>query len=141
MKEAAPQKTVSVADKAFEFEAGLYGFPNNKQFLISEIPGGGDIFKQMTAVDQPDLGFTLVFPVAFFPDYVPDIPDEDVRDIGAENPEQVIIMAIASVPEQFKDATANLKAPLVFNPYTRKARQVILSDERYATRQRLFKAQ
>lgn len=141
MEEAVSQKTLSVADKAFEFGAGLYGFPSNKQFVVSEIPGGGDIFKQMIAVDQPDLGFTLVFPVAFFPDYAPDIPDEDIRDIGAQDPEQVIIMAIATVPEQFKDATANLKAPLIFNPYTRKARQVILADERYATRQRLFKVQ
>jgi flagellar assembly factor FliW len=130
----------SVEEKAFEFSPGLYGFPDAKRFVITDVPGGGDIFKLLVAVDQPDLGFTLVYPFAFFPDYTPDIPDEDVRELGAEKPEDVLVMCIANVPQQFKDATANLKAPVVLVPGTRKGRQVILSDERYTTRHRLFQA-
>lgn len=125
-------------EKAFDFPMGLFGFPNVKRYVITDIPGGGDIFKQMVALEQPTLGFTLVYPYAFFPDYAPDIPDEDLREIGVESPEQAIVMTIANVPAQFKDATANLKAPVVFNPYTRKARQVIMQDDRYTTRHRLF---
>lgn len=140
MAEQVAQPALSAEDRAFEFTAGVYGFPSAKRYVISEIPGGGDIFKQLIALDQPDLGFTLVYPFAFFPDYAPEIPDEEVREIGADAPEQVVLMAIANVPAQFKDSTANLKAPVIFNPLTRKARQVILSDERYATRHRLFNA-
>jgi flagellar assembly factor FliW len=128
----------SLEEKAFEFSPGIYGFPEVKHFIITEIPGGGDIFKLMIALGQPDLGFTLVYPNAFFPDYTPDIPDADVSDLGATKPEEILVMCIANVPETFKDSTANLKAPLVFNPHTRKARQVILTDDRYTTRHRLF---
>lgn len=131
----------SLEERAFEFSPGLYGFPDVKRYVITEVPGGGDIFKLMMALDQPDLGFTLVYPFAFFPDYAPDIPDADVRDIGAEKPEDVLVMCIANVPaNQFKESTANLKAPIVFNPHTRKGRQVILADDRYSTRHRLFPA-
>lgn len=128
------------AEKAFEFSPGLFGFPDVTHYVVTDIPGGGDLFKQMLAVDQPSLGFTLVYPYAFFPDYAPDIPDEELKELGIEQPEQAIVMAIVNVPAQFKDSTANLKAPVVFNPHTRKGRQVILTDDRYTTRQRLFQA-
>lgn len=128
------------ADKAFEFAHGLFGFPAAKRFVITEIPGGGDTFKQMVALDEEGLSFTLVYPYAFFPDYAPDIPDADLEELGVTEPEQAIVMAIANVPAQFRESTANLRAPLVFNLASRKARQVILT-ETFATRQRLFKAE
>jgi flagellar assembly factor FliW len=140
MDEAAALMRADAEEKAFEFAAGPFGFPSLKRFLVLEVPGGGQIFKQMTALDQPEIGFTLVYPFAFFPDYAPDIPDDEVRSIGAESAEQIILMAIANVPQDFKLATANLKAPVIFNPFTLQARQVILPDERYQTRERLFRA-
>ncbi len=139
MEEATAQILSQVEQHAFEFPVGIYGFPELKRYVVSAIPGGGDIFKQMTAVDDPSVGFTLVFPFAFFAEYEPDVPDDAVREIGAEGPDQIILMAIANVPKQFKETTVNLKAPLIFNPYTRKARQVILADDRWSTRERLFK--
>jgi flagellar assembly factor FliW len=131
----------AMEDKAFEFTPGILGFPHVKRYVVADIPNAGDVIKQLIAVDEPDLGFTLVDPFAFFPDYAPDIPDADVRELGAERPDQIVVMAIANIPAQFKEATANLKAPLIFNPFTRKARQVVLADERYTTRHRLFKAE
>lgn len=139
MKEATVQGNVRVEELAFDFASGLYGFPTAKRFVVSEIPRGGDLFKQMLSVDQPGLGFTLVFPFAFFPDYDPDIPEEDVREIGAEGPDQIILMAIANVRQNFRETTVNLKAPIIFNPYTRKARQVILLDDHLTPQDRLFK--
>lgn len=140
MEEATVQTNPSVEENVFEFPAGIYGFPEIKRYIVTSIPGGGDVFKQMIAVDQPELGFTLVQPSAFFADYAPDITDDEFRELGAESPEQIVVMAIVIVPQVFKQATANLKAPLLFNPFNRKARQVILADERYAARQPLFKA-
>jgi flagellar assembly factor FliW len=96
----------------------------------------------MVAQDEEGLVFTLVYPYGLFPDYAPDIPDADLEELGVTelDQDQVIVMAIANVPAQFRETTANLKAPLVFNLKSRKARQVILTDD-YATRQRLFKAE
>lgn len=140
MTEVAIDPIAEAEKNAFEFSSGIFGFSSAKRFIVMNIPNGGDVFKQMMALDQPDLGFTLVYPYVFFPDYAPDIPDEEMREIGANSPDQVVLMAIANVPSSFKETTVNLKAPLVFNPHTKKARQVILSDDRYAVRQRLFKA-
>lgn len=125
-------------EKIFEFPAGLFGFPTVKQFVVGEIPGGGDIFKQLIAVDDPTIGFTIVHPAAFFPTYAPDIPVGELQEIGAATDEDLLLYVTANVPQQFKEATVNLRAPLIFNPFTRKARQVILADDQYKTRQRLF---
>ena len=126
-------------DKIFEFPAGIYGFPGLKRFMVVDIPGAGDVFKQLVAADDPNVGFTLVFPFALFPTYNPDIPAEELVAVGAESAEQVLLYAIASVPEDFWKATANLRAPLLFNPFTRKGRQVILADDRYGIREPLFR--
>jgi len=125
-------------ENVFEFPAGLYGFPDIKRYVVADIPGGGDIFRQLLAVDNPDVGFTLVYPFALFPDYNPDIPAEDLEAVGAQNAEQVLLYAIAQVPAEFRESTANLRAPVLFNPFTRIGRQIILADDRYKTRERLF---
>lgn len=125
-------------DKVFEFPAGLYGFPALKRFLVVDIPGAGDVLKQLVSADDPAIGFTLVYPFAFFPRYSPDIPPEELAAVGAQSPEQVLLYAIATVPEDFRQATANLRAPLLFNPFSRKGRQVILDDDRYGIRAPLF---
>lgn len=125
----------------FEFPEGLYGFPSLKRYAVEPIPGGGDVLKQMVSVDDPDIAFTIVFPFAFFPDYAPDISEEDLKSVEAESAEQVLLYVIANVPQRFQEATVNLRAPLVFNPFTRKARQVILAEDRYKSRERLFQVQ
>lgn len=138
MGEVAELTITNVEERVFEFPAGLFGFPTVKRFIVGDIPGGGDIFRQLIAVDEPEIGFTLVHPAIFFPTYAPDISDEDLREIAAENAEQVLLYVIAKVPQNFREATANLRAPLIFNPFTRKGRQVILADDRYKAAERLF---
>jgi flagellar assembly factor FliW len=123
----------------FEFPVGLFGFPSLKRYVVEAIPGGGDVLKQLVSVDDPDIAFTIVFPFAFFPDYAPDIAEEALQSVEAESAEQVLLYVIANVPQQFQEATVNLRAPIIFNPFTRKARQVILADDRYKSRERLFK--
>lgn len=125
----------------FEFPEGLFGFPSLKRYVVESIPGGGDVLKQMVSVDDPDVAFTIVFPFAFFPDYAPDIAEEDLKSVEAESAEQVLLYVIANVPPQFQETTVNLRAPLIFNPFTRKARQVILTEDRYRSRERLFQVQ
>ena len=125
----------------FEFPEGLFGFPSLKRYAVESIPGGGDVLKQMVSVDDPDIAFTIVFPFAFFPDYAPDISEEDLKSVEAESAEQVLLYVIANVPQRFQETTVNLRAPLIFNPFTRKARQVILAEDRYKSRERLFQVQ
>lgn len=135
-----PATLAPAPENVFEFPAGLFGFPTVTRFIIEEVPGGGEIIKQMIAVDEPAIGFTIVHPFAFFDDYNPEIPATELLEIEAESLDQTLLYVIANVPDQFKEATANLRAPLLFNPFARKGRQVILLDDRFKTRERLFRA-
>lgn len=139
MGEMATDRLTAAEERVFEFPAGLFGFPTVKRFIVADIPGGGDLFKQLIAVEDPDVAFTIVYPFALFPQYNPDLPEEELREVGAESTEQIMLYAIANVPQDFKETTANLRAPLIFNPFTRRARQLILADDRYKARERLFR--
>lgn len=123
-----------------QFPGGLFGFPGARRFRLIDVPGAEGILRQLVAVEVEGLAFTVAYPFVFFPEYAPDIPLGDLAELGAESPEQVLLMAILNVPEKLQEATANLKAPIVVNTQTRQARQVILQDDRYPTRARLFRS-
>lgn len=124
-----------------QFPAGLFGFPDVHRFQLVDVPGAEGILRQLVAADgQAGLAFTVAYPFAFFPEYTPEIPDEELAEIGAPTPESILLMAILQLPAKLQETTANLKAPIVVNTKTLQARQVILSDERQPTKARLFRS-
>lgn len=124
-----------------QFTAGLYGFPDVHRFQLVDVPGAEGILRQLVATDgQADLAFTVAYPFAFFPEYAPEIPDEELAEIGSPAIESILLMVILQVPAKLQETTANLKAPIVVNTKTLQARQVILSDERQPTKARLFRS-
>lgn len=123
------------------FPEGLYGFRELREFAVLSVPGGGDVLKILQSLEQPDVGFVLVAPNPFFPEYQPALSEQDVAALALESPEQAIWMLLATTPGQdFQATTVNLKAPIVFNPFRRLGKQVILDGE-YPVRQPLFRGQ
>ena len=73
-------------------------------------------------------------------DYTLDIPDNVVETLEIKNVENVLVMNIASIPQNNPQGTTlNLLAPLIFNLDTQKAGQVILSGSGYDISFPLFK--
>jgi flagellar assembly factor FliW len=130
-----------VQPEELQFPVGLFGFPDVHRFHLVDVPGAEGILRQLVAVDGgSDLAFTVAYPFAFFPEYAPEIPDEELVEIGSPAAEAILLMTILNVPAKLQETTANLKAPIVVNTQTRQARQVILSDDRYPTKARLFRS-
>lgn len=127
------------AEKILQFPGGLFGFKDTRRFLVSAVPGTGDAFTFLHCIDDPAVGFTLADPRVFFADYAPRATAADLEEVGLEGPEQAIWLVIATVPQDFRQTTVNLKAPLLINPFRRLAKQVILAED-YAVRQPLFPA-
>lgn len=130
-----------VQPQQLQFPSGLYGFPEVHRFQLVDVPGAEGILRQLVATDgQTDLAFTVAYPFAFFPEYAPEIPDEELAEIGSPALESILLMVILQVQAKLPETTANLKAPIVVNTKTLQARQVILSDERQPTKARLFRS-
>lgn len=126
---------VSVSDAALlSFPHGLPGFEELRRFALVEEPGYLP-FCWLQSLDDPAIGFTLLDPFLLRPDYDFELGDADVALLGLEDGTLPRVFSVLVVPSDLRGMTANLKAPVIVNPRSRLAKQVILTDERYPLRQ------
>ena len=114
-------------DKVLHFRGGIPGFPTAEHFTLTDLTDDG-IFQQLTCLEDPDLAMVVLFPWLAFPDYTPDLPDADLRDLGIETPEDVVLFCTVTVDEEAEQIFVNLRAPFVANARTMAARQLVLDD-------------
>jgi flagellar assembly factor FliW len=110
-----------------ELVAPMPGFPDLSQFALVQLDEDG-LLCAFTSVEQPGLRFLVAPPTPFFPDYVPEVDEDAVRDLGIEQPDDILVLLVIKAGGSLADSTANLAAPLLVNPVTRRAQQVVLDD-------------
>src|SRR3989338_665918 len=116
---------------------GIIGFPDIKRYVILDM--GKDIpFKLFQAVDEPTVGFVIIDPILFKPDYKVKIRKEDLYSLSAENLNEIVTAVIVTIPEDPYKMTANLRGPLLINLKSRLARQLVLADDTHNTRHEII---
>lgn len=116
------------------FPEGLVGFEDQKRFVFIENSDPEVPFHWLQSVDQEDLAFVVVNPMAIKPDYEFEVPKDIEKRMELDSAEDVALLSIVVVPEEIEKMTMNLLAPLVFNAAKRIGFQVVLIDERYTTK-------
>ncbi|MDD2294309.1 MAG: flagellar assembly protein FliW [Eubacteriales bacterium] len=126
------------ADAIYEFSEGLYGFEEDKEFAV--FPKVFDdvslLYLQSTKNATPC--FLVFEPWDLHPGYDPILSAEDLDRCGAKTVDDLIFLVIATVRETVEELTINVKSPIVLNPKTKKAMQVILQNPDYSVRYRPF---
>ncbi len=119
------------------FPHGLIGFASLTQFVLVSDPRLSP-FLWLQSLDDPGVCFLVVNPFLIFPDYEIDTElDPALRsEIGAV--EELEVLAIVTVAEEFSDSTVNLLGPLIINRRKRMGFQIALTDSSYTTRHPLF---
>jgi flagellar assembly factor FliW len=114
----------------------LPGFPGHRDFvLVAAEPSGNLFWLQSVAPDGPR--FLAVPAAAYFPDYAPAIPAGVRAELGAAGG-AVDLYCVVTVPDgDVTRATANLRAPVVVDRTTQRARQVVLPDGSHPIRRPL----
>lgn len=110
---------------------GLLGFDERRRFVLIPADEIG-AYSWLHALDDPGLAFLVVVPAFFFPDYAPDLPDEEVEALGLTDPASAQVLCIVSISDDL--VTANLLGPVVLNVETKMARQVVLVDQGFSVR-------
>lgn len=129
---------IEVDDKdVITFASGLPGYEEEKSFVIIPVAEKSP-FYYLQAVNNPDLCLVLCIPFVFFPDYEVELPDEIVADLEADGGEELAVYAVVTVPENFKEATANLLAPVIVNARNRKGIQYVPVKSQYQLKHRIF---
>jgi len=122
----------------YTFPEGIPGFEQDKRFILIGLEGL-DGFACLQCVDRGDLGFIIVDPFVFFPDYEFNLPDAEAKQLGVEKPGDLSVWTIVTIRDRLESATVNLVAPVVLNVRTRFGKQVILVDPNLGTRHPLFR--
>lgn len=123
-------------ERLITFEDGILGFPDEKRFALIQT-GEGSGFYWLQAVDRVDLAFVVCDPRLFVPDYQVPVKLDDLECIGVKQADEAQVFTIVNKVDGL--LTGNFHGPLVVNVATRRARQLVLSDKRYSTRQPLMR--
>jgi len=121
------------------FPKGLFGFEEERQFLLIPFPGEGTLFS-FQSVRTPALAFVAVDPFNLLPDYTPVLQPGELQELGVKESTDLFFYALCAVKSPAGDSTVNLRCPIAINGETRQAVQVILDDRRYGMRHLLSDA-
>ena len=117
----ADAKVVETGTELY-FASGLLGFELNKQFELITDPELSP-YQWLKGMDA-DQSFLVIPPSYVVENYSIDLADEDVALLGLENPNDAVVLNIATYHVD-ETVTVNLKGPLVYNENTNSARQVV----------------
>lgn len=120
--------------RVITFKDGLLGFPNHRRFALIQTTEDA-LFLWMQSVEDPSLAFLVCDPLAFVPEYQAQIRADDVETLELRNLTDCQVLVIVNKSDGY--LTGNLLGPLVIGAQSLKAKQLVLSDKRYATRHRL----
>ena len=126
-------------ERIFNFALPIIGFNELRKFVILDL-NKDSFFKWLQSVEDPALAFPIVSIFSMNVDYTVDLPDAIVEKLKISNVESILVMNIASIPQDNpQGTTVNLLAPIVFNLDEQLAGQVILSGSGYNISYPLFK--
>lgn len=120
-----------------EFPEGLLGFDELHQFVLLDDPND-EIFAWLQSCENPGVAFPVLEPELFTDNYDVKLTKGDLATLDLTELVGCRFFTIITIPEDPKQMTANLKAPLVINVKNRKARQCVLQDNNQAIREPIF---
>lgn len=109
------------------FVEDVPGLPGLSQCVLVSLDEDAMVFALRSVID-PDLRLLVVAPGPFFPDYSTDVAGEVVDVLGLDAGEQPLVLLVVNPGSGLSDATANLAAPILVNPRSRRAVQALQTE-------------
>ncbi|HVP20083.1 MAG TPA: flagellar assembly protein FliW, partial [Spirochaetia bacterium] len=91
-------------------------------------------FYWLQSLQRMEIAFVLIDPRFFRPDYAPDVDPAELEEIEIRTPEDMLLFAIVTIPEDSSRMTANLQGPLLINRRTSVGRQSISTNPQWGVR-------
>jgi flagellar assembly factor FliW len=113
------------SDKIFKFPDGLLGFENYNRFVLINHEETEPL-RWLISLDDPNIGFPLINP------WIVDIKYNPGKSINLEKEAAFVVITLGN---KDRVMTANMKAPLVLEIETREGRQIVMSSDKYSTKE------
>ena len=115
------------------FPEGLVGYPEWNRFVLEELPDGGPV-AMLQSQDAEEISFLVTVPQLVCPSYSFETPPGARQLLGLSPAEEPAALCILVVRREPMVITANLLGPLVYNPATGLAYQLVLDGATYSAR-------
>jgi flagellar assembly factor FliW len=131
--ESKPYGEIEISERqVIRFPIGIFGFENLHEYAL--LDAGQPPFYWLQSLDDTALAFIIMNPYVLRPDYVLDIPGDDLEAIDYDTDEDVLVFAIVTIPEDETKMTANLQGPIVINRVKQLGRQAISLNQDWRTK-------
>lgn len=117
-------------ERIISFSDGLLGFEQQRRYFLLDAPQN-DSFHWLQCIDNPELCFLVTEPVSFMFEYSLELTDGVVEELQIQLPEEVLILALVTVPADPAKISANLCGPLVINSRNRQGKQIVSVDPKH----------
>ncbi len=117
-------------EEVIHFTKPILGFDDCRQYLLME---NESIFPTfwLQSINDPNLAFPVVSPFSVDENYSINLQALDLEDIRLKSVDDALVLTLMVVPQTLSSIRTNLRAPIIYNPEKRIAKQLILYDEKY----------
>jgi len=117
-------------EEIIKFTQPIVGFDEYKQYILMK---NKSIFPTfwLQSVDDPELAFPVVSPFFIDENYSIKLHVSDFEDINLKEFNDVVVLTLLVVPQDVSLIRTNLRAPIIYNPIEKLAKQIVLQEEKY----------
>jgi flagellar assembly factor FliW len=117
-------------EEVIHFTKPILGFDDCRQYLLME---NESIFPTfwLQSINNPNLAFPVVSPFSVDENYSINLQTLDLDDINLKSVDDALVLTLMVVPQTLSSIRTNLRAPIIYNPEKKIAKQLILYDEKY----------
>ncbi|KHE91516.1 MAG: flagellar assembly protein FliW [Candidatus Scalindua rubra] len=117
-------------EEIIHFTKPILGFDDCRQYLLME---NESIFPTfwLQSINDPNLAFPVVSPFSVDDNYSINLQNLDLDDINLKSLDEALVMTLMVVSQTLASIRTNLRAPIIYNPEKKIAKQLILYDEKY----------
>ncbi len=118
-------------EEIIKFTEPILGFDEYKQYILIKKESIFPTF-WLQSVDDLGLAFPVVSPFFIDENYSIKLHDYDFEDINLKVFNDVSILTLLVVPQDISLIRTNLRAPIIYNPIKKLAKQIVLQEEKYS---------
>ncbi len=117
-------------EEVIHFTKPILGFDDCRQYLLME---NESIFPTfwLQSINDPNLAFPVISPFSVDENYSINLQALDLDDINLKSIDDALVLTLMVVPQTLSSIRTNLRAPIIYNPEKKIAKQLILYDEKY----------
>lgn len=117
-------------EEIIEFTEPILGFNGCRHYVLLEKASIFPMF-WLQSIENPNLAFPVVIPFSFDEEYSFKLHGHDLEDIRFKKVEDILVLTLLVVPQDVSYIRANLRAPILYNPVNKLAKQIVLQEEKY----------